>query len=211
MNNLIRPVFRIGMTATEVVAEIVRANPGITMLSFYVYVPKRNIGELASSKGENLSLKDLLFHRPSEPTLTLERKKITAVNLAEVIRTLQVFDRDSVAAVMSETRIKRRAFHIPMMDFACPEQPENLYKIEQLLELIGQKAGVILSSGRSYHYYGAVLMSQAEWFNFLGDCILSRLADWRYGGHRCKDFGGTLRLSACPLRPKIPSVVSVIE
>ena len=68
-----------------------------------------------------------------------------------------------------------------------------------------------MSSGRSYHYYGASLMNEAEWSNFLGDCLLSGLVEARYVAHRYKDRCGILRLSACPLRPKIPTVVSVIS
>ena len=55
MNNL-KPAFKVGMTAVEVVVEIVRVNPEIPKLSFYVYTPKYNIKELHKSERENLLL-----------------------------------------------------------------------------------------------------------------------------------------------------------
>lgn len=211
MNNSIGPVFRIGMTAAEVVAEIVRVNPEIAKLSFYVYAPKYNVKELHESKRQDLVFPGLFFHDPTRETLRRNRDGITVADLKEIIRTLGIGREDSVIGVLSKTRIKRKIFHVPMMDFSLPERPQNLQKIECLLKMIGQKNGVILSSGRSYHYYGLNLMSETEWFDFLGDCLLSGLVDTRYIAHRCKDRCGILRISACPLRPKIPSVVSVIE
>jgi len=200
-----------GMKAIEVVTEVVRVNLGIARVGFYVYAPKHNKKELHKSKQQGLILHDLLFHDPTKETLRLQRDRVTVAGLEEIIRTLRIGSKDSVIGVLSKTRIERRIFHIPMMDFSLPGHPQSLQEIRWLLERIGQKDGVILFSGRSYHYYGANLMDEAEWFNFLGDCLLSGLVDIRYIAHRLKDRCGILRMSSCPLRPRVPSVVSIIE
>jgi len=54
-------------------------------------------------------------------------------------------------------------------------------------------------------------MNERERETFLGDCLLSGLADSRYVGHREKDGYGILRLSACEMRPRLPKVVSILE
>ena len=126
MNNL-KPAFRVGMTAVEVVAEIVRVNPEIKKLSFYVYAPKYNIKELHKSKRENLLLPQLLIHDSAKETIRLDRDKITVENLTEIIRVLK---EDSVIGVLSKIRIKRKTYHIPMMDFAHPNRLYNIQKIE---------------------------------------------------------------------------------
>lgn len=49
-------------------------------------------------------------------------------------------------------------WHIPMMDFCCPRTSVNLKRLKSDLKIIGKefglKNGVILDSGKSYHYYG---------------------------------------------------------
>ncbi|PIR01729.1 MAG: hypothetical protein COY73_03615 [Candidatus Nealsonbacteria bacterium CG_4_10_14_0_8_um_filter_37_14] len=97
------------------------------------------------------------------------------------------------------------------MDFSCNESTESVGKIEWFLKEIGHQSGAILASGRSYHYYGAGLLDEMGWLEFLGKCLLSGLVDERYIGHRLLDHCGILRLSACPLRPKIPTVVSILK
>lgn len=204
------PNFRIGMTSVEALVEIIRANLNRSsglwgeFVSFYTYVPKGNTRDRKVN-----TLSQLLFHDPSEPTDVIRGRGITVDSLNEKIGLLQ---KDSVLAILSAMRISPSyTYHIvPMMDFHCPTGLESLSRIEQFLKVIRQKEGVILDSGRSYHYYGVNLMDGKEWLDFLGDCLLSGLVDVRHVGHRLKDRCGILRISACPLRPKIPTVVSIL-
>jgi len=202
LDNIIKS-FRIGMTATEVVVEIVRINPEISSLSFYEYAPHYNMEESQKKP----ILPTLLFHDPTQETIKLKREEITAENLKRITDSLE---QDRVIGVLSMVRMQNEIYHLPLMDFWWMDSTGNLEKVKWFLKEIRQ-GGVILSSGRSYHYYGAGLMSEREWSNFLGDCLLSGLVDVRYIGHRFKDGFGILRLSACPLRPQIPLVVSILE
>lgn len=212
-----KPNFRIGMTAVEVVVEIVRTKSFINKLAFYIYNPHYTIEEIRrNTRKKNLFVHNLVHHDPSVETVILKRDEITADNLERIIKSLK---EDSVLGVLSkvytpEIEWRREPIpHIPMIDFICRESPRNLAKVEQFLRLIGQEKGVILASGRSYHYYGTDNCMQVDaWLNFLGDCGLSELVDSRYIFHRLKDENqrGILRLSACPLRPIIPTVVSIL-
>lgn len=198
------------MKAIEVVTEIVRINPEIKHLEFYAYSPRLNVSELQ----EPLFLSRLLFH-DNPQTYLRSREKITVVNLKKKISSLK---EGSVLSVLSRVKQKNRTFHIPMMDFSCQDYfgkkvslEQNLSDINCFLREEGYNRGAILFSGRSFHYYGTTLITEEQWQAFLGDCLLSGLADRRFIGHRLKDKCSSLRLSACPLRPKIPKVVMVLE
>jgi len=196
------------MTASEVLAEILRIHPEIESLLFHTYIPHLNKKEL--NKNHHFDLWELLWHTPPQQLLKLKRNEIAPENLNRFISSV---GKHKVLAIMSEVKIKEDFFHIPMMDFDCQEKPENMEKIEEFLYRYAWKPGVILSSGRSYHYYGAVLIPEKEQFRFLGRCILfTGYTDERYIGHRLIDGHGTLRITGTEtgIRPKTPTVVSVL-
>jgi len=193
------------MTGIEVIIGILKLNPDIGALGFHVYPPGDNIAE-----GQNPSFSKLLFHDFSREIFTLDRREIMSNTKLKEIR-MNLNDENFVIAVLSKVKIKGKIIrHIPIMDFSCDESNNSLERIKYFLKEISQQ-GAILCSGRSYHYYGIDLMTQDEWLNFLADCGLSGLADSRYIMHRLKDRCGILRLTSCPLRPKVPKVISILE
>ncbi len=203
-----KDIFKTGMTAIEVVAEIVRQNPKISALAFYIYEPRLNVFEMT----DRPSVARLLFHDSATGReLWLKRGKITLDSINKLIVWLK---KQQALGVLSKAISKRNEiFHVPMMDFAegsSPMPAHNLARVADFLKEAGYNNGVVLFSGRSFHYYGNCLMNEREWRNFLGDCLLSGLAGPRYVGHREKDGYGVLRISACSLRPHIPKVVSVL-
>ena len=202
-----KDIFRTGMTAVEVVAEIVRQNPVISALAFYAYAPKQNVCEMKS-----LPFVDrlLLHDSAAGKEKWLSRAEITQDNLYKMIGDLK---EGRVLSVLSKVVLKRQeTLHVPLMDFSegSLEPSHNLARIVSFLECAGYGNGVVLFSGRSFHYYGNYLMDERKWRGFLGDCLLSGLADPRYVGHREKDGYGILRISACSLRPRMPKVVSIL-
>lgn len=200
--------FKTGMAAIEVVVEIVKQNPTIDGLAFYAYAPKPNIFEAP----DRHTISQLLLHdSPAGNEVWIKREAITSEKLYSVIGSLK---KEKVLAVLSKVVLKHnKILHIPMMDFS-----EDLISAEQKLANIvcflneaGYNNGVVLFSGRSFHYYGNYLLTDTGWRNFLGDCLLSGLADSRYIGHREKDGYGVLRLSTSNLRCRVPKVVSILE
>lgn len=203
-----KKIFETGMTAVEVVVEIAKQNPRIKALAFHIFTPKKNVSETSGYH----SFGRLLFHNsPNGKEIWQKREEITTDRLYGMIDSL---GKEHVLAVLSKVVFKHNeTFHLPLMDFS--ERPtgldHNLTRILCFLEQAGYGNGVVLSSGRSFHYYGNYLMNERAWRIFLGDCLLSGLADSRYVGHNIKNGCGTLRLSACSLRPRIPEVVSVLD
>ncbi|MFH1671296.1 MAG: hypothetical protein ABH889_00760 [Candidatus Portnoybacteria bacterium] len=201
------------MSAVEVVVEIVKNNPAIRVLDFYPYAPKENVFEALN----NPSISRLLFHDSAAgKEIRLKREEITTSNICEIISSLE---KEYVLSVLSKVVLeKNNVSHIPLMDFFGKgfsgepvEMSQNLADINHFLKEAGYVNGLILFSGRSFHYYGNYLMNEREWRSFLGDCLLSGLAEARYIGHREKDGYGVLRLSACSLRTHVPKVVAILD
>lgn len=102
-------------------------------------------------------------------------------------------------------------FHIPMIDFNIEPSKENLKTVKNALKQIGQEKGVILNSGRSYHFYGLALISEKDWRFFIGQCLLlSPIIDARYIAHRLIDGECVLRLSPSRSKPKGPEVTDIL-
>lgn len=204
MKTLIDLCFEMGMNAIDVLVEIARVNPKIKFLSFHSFIPKEGLKETSGQ----ISPMARLRHDSSDSGSTVVRKLTSAFFLAE---TEAMGKRGWARGVLSRVRFENKTFHIPMMDFSCEETEDNLAIIREFLEGIGQENGVILSSGRSYHYYGAKLFSEEEWLKFLGLCLLlTGYVEERYIGHRLLDGCGILRISAAGIKPKIPTVVSIL-
>ncbi len=213
------PNFRIGMTSVEAIVEIIRINlkrerSGFkgNFIWFYAYKPKENVRD----KKVN-SLSRLLFHDFSRSGLVgIKSEYITADRLNYWIRLL---DKGEGLGVISDIKIARsfeehysaHFHHIPMMDFRCPKSPGNLARVKRLLKVIGEEEGVILDSGRSYHYFGVNPLTEKDRLMFLGKCLLSELVDQRYVGHRLLDGCSILRISASPKRRKTPTVVAILQ
>ena len=215
----IKRIFCLGMSAPEVVCEIVKANPEIKALLFKKYIPIENLEEESVIRIQNqeeeviriqASLKRMILHNPpeSEEEIWLSRKDITPEHLNQIS---EPWNQQFALAVISKIGPSgsREVRHIPMMDFSCEASSENLEKIQGFLKRIGQK-GVVLFSGRSYHFYGINLFSNKNWSNFLGQCLLfTGYTDSRHIGHRLIDGYGSLRISKEVRRPTLPTVVAI--
>lgn len=114
-------------------------------------------------------------------------------------------------AVSSRVKLKNgKSAHIPMMDFKCAPTFQNVDTARVALKKINDTSGVLLNSGRSFHYYGLNLMSEEEWHLFLGhSLLLTDLVDARYIGHALMNNECRLRLSPARLNPFIPTVVDI--
>jgi hypothetical protein len=100
--------------------------------------------------------------------------------------------------------------HIPLMDFRCNPSEKNSRIVQRALKAMGQEAGLLAESGRSYHYYGFQLQSAAEWVQFLAMAMLfSPIVDVRYIAHRLADGTCRLRISSGLGKSSIPFVCQV--
>jgi len=205
----IKPKFRLGMTAPEVVVEIVRINPDITAVFFKTYTSTKNLEEEPVIQIRT-SIDRMIQHSPNpKESFWLIRKEITLNQLNAIVEGLS---QERALAVTSKVRLvyPRTISHIPMMDFNCVTSSVNLEKVQEFLRKIGQE-GVVLATGRSYHFYGIRPMTENKWYEFLGRCLLfSDFTDSRYVGHRLIDGFTDLRISREIRRPQSPRVVAIL-
>jgi hypothetical protein len=129
-------------------------------------------------------------------------------------------DRHWALAVASECRLRNGStVHIPMMDFRCKRNSQNLRKIIAALRRIhGTDSNArghiayVLESDHSYHSYGLQLLDTERWFQFLGQCLLlSPLTDSRYIAHCLQHGKSTLRVSTSSRHNKAPDLVAILE
>lgn len=205
-----KAIFNLSMTASEVVIQIMEANPDISAILFKVYTPTKNLKEESNILFRTF-FDRVIYHSPPEreEEIWLERREITLEYLSQMLERL---GRKRALAIASNVKIfsADNMLHIPMMDFDCEVSPENLERIQEFLRRIKQK-GVILLSGRSYHYYGIGLLSKEDWLVFLGKCLLfTDYAESRYIGHRLIDSCAYLRISKNEIRPNIPKVIAIV-
>jgi hypothetical protein len=100
-------------------------------------------------------------------------------------------------------------YQIPFMDMHCKPSEANLEKCIAGFRTFGMP-GLILNSGRSYHFYGLQTLTQAEWVRFMGKCLLlTSLTDVRYVGHRLME--GLCDIRVTEKSGTTPVVVSIIE
>lgn len=103
---------------------------------------------------------------------------------------------------------------IPLMDFKCVPSDENLSAVKNLLVASGEKRGIILHSGQSYHYYGLMTLSPGEWRvwikMWLRNTWIWPEADRKFVTKSLEDGFNFLRLTSGVSKPSIPIVVDVI-
>jgi len=118
---------------------------------------------------------------------------------------------DTVLALCSLCTLKDGGVaHIPMMDFSCPTSSLNLERVKLCVMALGLR-GVILESGKSYHFYGFDLMRQDEWLKFMAKCLLlAPYTDGRYVAHRLLGGACVLRITANVSKPIVPFVRAVL-
>ncbi len=99
-----------------------------------------------------------------------------------------------------------------MMNFH-PENGLGLGEVKKSLNhLCSDKRGVLLDSGRYFHYYGDFLLDQREWETFLGNFLLPfNLVHPGYIGYRLRDGYSTLRLTTDEkYKTKPPEVIEIL-
>jgi hypothetical protein len=102
--------------------------------------------------------------------------------------------------------------HIPMMDFRCAPSPMNLERTRIALKQLGETRGVILESGRSYHYYGFELQNHDQWIEFMArSLLLAPFIDVRFVAHRLIEGTSVLRLTSSKRKPRVPSIVAILS
>ena len=197
-------------TVYEVVACTVNSNPCVESLSLVTYHEGpnwRDLAQPAQSNGLRTLLKGVQQDQGGRILTKLLRKEVSAEGLRALAQSVPAH---KLLGVVSRVPLAGGGSgHIPMMDFMCVPSTRNREVLTSLFREIGQKIGYLLESGRSYHYYGAEILTDEEWRVFLGKCLLMfGYVDDRYIGHQLVDGYCVLRLSAGKLKSSVPRVVA---
>jgi SIR2-like domain len=209
-----RDVVSVGMKATEALETLIRQHSEIASFFLVRYKDKLRLGErtdvrLADNPQRYLA-QAAIHDSKGDEVEELPRTKLTPTFWKRLFNQL---DEGFVLAASSRVRLKDGTIsHIPMMDFKCTPTAANIDIAKEGFRKIDQTQGILLNSGKSFHYYGNKLMNQDEWHAFLGhSLLLSDFVDARYVGHALVNNECRLRISTTRLNPFIPTVVDIFS
>jgi len=192
----------IGANAFDVLSQIVSVNPQITAVNFWVYV-----------------YRPVQFSEPGENPRWVSREQFFSQDVLP--RLVENLPEDAQVGVFSKVALgEGEVAHIPMMDFSIPKSDGGITVVKERL----QKAGIhniwLLETGEAYHIYGKDLLTEEEWVQFMGTCLLTsivhtrenieQVADPRYIGHSLKRGGNVLRVTTRAIKSFEPKVVAFI-
>jgi len=143
---------------------------------------------------------------PDEHHIELAGSEVTVERINSLVKELK---EGFVLAISSKVQLNDGGIaHIPMMDFRCAPSHMNKEVVKKALSSMGENAGLLIDSGRSYHFYGVHLLTPDAWVKFLAMGILfTPIVDARYIAHRLADGACRLRIGAGPDKPFVPTVV----
>lgn len=120
--------------------------------------------------------------------------ELSRANIVSFASTLEKIE-DNLAAA-SKVRVKDgTSMHICMIDFHIPFSSNGTGVITQLLKTL-KIQGYLLSSGKSYHFYGKKLMPEREYIQFLVKLIfLSPIVDKNWIAHQLLRSQSFLRIT----------------
>jgi hypothetical protein len=153
---------------------------------------------------------NMLRHDPNESSRLIS---VEASDLEKwLLNTLNKIEEDEAIGWVSLCISANNTIcHLPMMDFSCDISFQNLSFIKKAMEFIGEKKGVFVNSGNSYHYYGYSIIPPPQWHHFMAQCILlAPFTDVRYIAHRLLSGYCILRISGSRLKQKIPEIIDSI-
>lgn len=122
-----------------------------------------------------------------------ENIKIAMSDISEkwLNETISQLEPNNELALHSKVTIKRKTFHIPMIDFAYKGNIlDKIDRIENFLPIKIKKSLAFFKSGRSFHAYSTLLLGPKDWYDFMGRLLLinklneEQIIDTRWIGHR---------------------------
>lgn len=162
----------IGQPALEAIKRLVLPNPEVAKVRFLVYEPidpatPEQIG--TDSEGR-------------EPPFWLTKTEIATGELDKIARQLpqnKVFALAGYVTLGEITSLPQPEISfgngscyyglMPMIDYECRASAENLTRIkEDLIERLAERFGVIVYTGKSYHYIGGCLIT--HWLDIASFC-----------------------------------------
>jgi hypothetical protein len=199
----------IGWTAKKLLSELPTLSPSITSVFLNTYAP----APVLAARLEN---RDVAHIEPGRFVHEALRHRGYLSPIVEIpvgqlsLALLGDPPRDEVRGVCSRVTLRGGdTAQLPLLDFQCEVCEQNVDALVVALNLLGQRRGALLASGRSYHYYGYDPLNQKEWYQFMSRAaLLDPLVDVRYVAHCLIDDLACLRLDAHSAHPTEPVIVA---
>jgi hypothetical protein len=154
-------------------------------------------------------LKEALFHNGKDVREKfLARDEMRQENIEALARNVGGENMCAISSVVE--MMDDSILHIPMLDFHCPASKQNLDLVREATALLGLSNGIVVSSGKSFHFYGVDLVSTSSMVNILTrGLLLAPIIDRAWLAHQLIENAAALRIS-----PRAtfgyPNVVSLI-
>lgn len=202
----------IGWTAKRLLTALIRLSPNISAITLTSYKPVSVLAERLSIDSSlpfapGLFVREALTHRGYAKPLDMYPVEVLADTFTNP--PIDGFVRGFCSRVQL---LDGAEAQLPLLDFQCKMSDENAAALLDAMKLMGQTRGALLTSGRSYHYYGFDPMTLANWRRFMArSVLLAPLVDARYLAHCLVEDLACFRIDARPNQHMEPAVVAVLE
>lgn len=206
--------FKIGMPSLEV-AKIIIVQNGIKKVKLLKHQVGKNWSQIYKTKDSQKKnfLKSFNYLKIPSETFIVSSKKFNNFSLADLKKLTNKTNHEVISLISKVITNQDEIKHIPMMNF----HPENNFGKKEIIEAIRfiqrNNKGVLLSSGRFFHYYGNYLLSENEWQRFMEMFLIPfYLVHPGYIGYRLVSGYCTLRLTnEDTYKPEIPRVIKILD
>ncbi len=155
-------------------------------------------------------LRAATYHNPAtENVRILDTRGLSEARLRQIASSAST---GRVMAVSSQVEMGDGSIaHLPMLDFGSIRPFDQLAVVEEIVRQLGV-GGWILLSGKSFHFYGDRIISQADLTVYLARSLLfAPIVDARWVAHQLIESACALRISAKGASEEMPTVVSQIK
>jgi len=105
-----------------------------------------------------------------------------------------------------------RFVHFPLLDFHCPETPNNDGLVAAVCKQLFRSSVFVFVSGESYHAVGTGLLDEAGLRGFLIESLFfSPIIDRAYVTHQLLESTCALRLHSSASKPNTPKLKCIID
>jgi hypothetical protein len=130
-------------------------------------------------------------------------QEIKAISIESLSAAVKSVPANHELALNSRIISGGKLFHMGFIDFSCDTVDDYFYSAIEKLKTQYQHKLWILDSGRSFHGYQDVLLSERQWYDYLGCLLLlndykisnREIVDSRWIGHSLRQGFSALRIT----------------
>jgi hypothetical protein len=156
-------------------------------------------------------LREATFHQSHRDAMQrVSRSDILGGVLTKLAETQPPGEHLSFSSLIEIDKTSLR--HLPLLDFHCPETPENDDLVSEVCQQLIHSSSILFSSGESYHALGLEVLDEVSFREFMTKSLLfAPIIDSRYVAHQLLEGACALRLSCSLKKPTEPRLKRVVE